>query len=119
MFKIIIAGGRDFNDYELLKKEATAFLLEIETGEAIQIVSGGAKGVDTMGERFAQENDLEVVLFPANWKSFGRAAGPKRNAQMADYATHLLSFWNGESKGTKSMISLAKKKKLRIKIISI
>lgn len=118
MNKIIIAGGRDFNDYDLLKKEAAAFLFEIENGEA-QIVSGGAKGVDAMGERFAQENNIEVVLFPADWKKYGRAAGPKRNAQMAEYATHLLSFWNGESKGTKSMITLAKKNNLMVKVISV
>ena len=119
MNKIIIAGGRDFNDYELLKKEASEFLFEIENGEAIQIVSGGAKGVDSMGETFAKEYNLDLILFPADWKKFGRAAGPKRNAQMAEYATHLLSFWNGESKGTKSMISLAKKNKLEVKVVYV
>ena len=119
MTKIIIAGGRDFNDYDLLKKEVSGFISILKPGTKIQIISGGAKGVDTLGERFAQENDLEVVLFPAEWKKYGRAAGPKRNAQMAEYATHLLSFWNGESKGTKSMITLARKKGLDVKIIDI
>lgn len=119
MIKIIIAGGRDFNDYELLERNALRLISTLPGGRDIQIVSGGAKGVDAMGERFAQENDLEVVLFPADWEKYGRAAGPKRNAQMAEYATHLLSFWNGESKGTKSMISLAKKKNLKIKVIAV
>lgn len=117
--KVIIAGGRDFNDYELLNKEASLFLSEIENGDAVQIVSGGAKGVDAMGERFAEENSLDVIVFPADWTKYGRAAGPKRNAQMAEYATHLLSFWDGKSKGTKSMISLAKKNKIEVKVVAI
>ena len=119
MYKIIIAGGRDFNDYKLLEKEVSGFLKTLDIDSGLEIVSGGAKGVDAMGERFAQENDIAVKLFPADWKKFGRAAGPKRNAQMADYATHLLSFWDGKSKGTKSMISLAEKKGISVKIISI
>lgn len=117
--RIIIAGGRDFNNYDFLKKEASIFISEIDNGDHIEIVSGGAKGVDLLGEKFAEEKNLELIVFPADWKKFGRAAGPRRNAQMAKYATHLLSFWNGESKGTKSMLTLAKKENLKVKIISI
>ena len=117
--KLIIAGGRDFNDYGFLKEEASKFVAEIGNEEEIMIVSGGAKGVDSLGEIFAKEMGLDIVVFPADWKKYGRSAGPKRNAQMADYATHLLSFWDGESKGTKSMISLAKKKKLMVKVVQI
>ncbi len=117
--RLIIAGGRDFNDFDALEKEASKFLYDIDNGQAVQIVSGGAKGVDALGERFAKEKGLDLIVFPAEWKKYGRAAGPKRNAQMAEYATHLLSFWNGESKGTKSMISLAKKKNIIVEIITI
>jgi hypothetical protein len=115
--RIIIAGGRDFNDYEFLCTNAREY---IETlGEVtIEIVSGGAKGVDALGERFAKEQNLELVVFPADWKSYGRAAGPKRNAEMAKYASHLLSFWDGSSKGTKSMITLARKNNLEVKVVS-
>ena len=119
MIRLIIAGGRDFNNYDLLEKEASRFVSTLGNDEEIQIVSGGAKGVDSLGERFAREKGFGLILFPADWEKYGRAAGPKRNAQMADYATHLLSFWNGESKGTKSMISLAKKKKLEVKVVDI
>lgn len=119
MFKIIIAGGRDFNDYDLLKKEASRFLNTLDIDSGLEIVSGGAKGVDAMGERFAQENDFAVKLFPADWSKYGRSAGPKRNKQMAEYATHLIAFWNGESKGTKSMITLAKKNDLNVTVISV
>ena len=119
MYKIIIAGGRDFNDYDLLEKEVSGFLKTLDVDSGLEIVSGGAKGVDAMGERFAQENDIAVKLFPADWSKYGRGAGPKRNKQMAEYATHLIAFWNGESKGTKSMITLAKKNNLNVNVISV
>jgi predicted Rossmann fold nucleotide-binding protein DprA/Smf involved in DNA uptake len=117
--RIIIAGGRDFNDYPLLEKEALSFISGLGDKSDIEIVSGGAKGVDALGERFAKENGLSLAVFPADWKKYGRTAGPQRNKQMADYATHLLSFWNGESRGTKSMITLAKKKSLNVKVVAI
>lgn len=116
--RLIIAGGRDFNDYELVKKEADIYITEINPTEII-IISGGAKGVDALGEKYAKENNLQVEIFKADWSKFGRAAGPKRNAEMAKNCTHLLSFWNGLSKGTKSMISLAKKQNKTVKVISI
>lgn len=119
MIKLIIAGGRNFNNYDYLKKEASDFITEIKTNQSIQIVSGGAKGVDALGELFAKEQGFEVVVFPANWSKYGRSAGPQRNAEMAEYATHLLSFWDGKSKGTKSMIALAKKKNLIVKVVDI
>ena len=119
MYKIIIAGGRNFNDYELLEKEVSGFLKTLDIDSGLEIVSGGAKGVDAMGERFAQENNFAVKLFPAEWSKYGRGAGPKRNKQMAEYATHLIVFWNGESRGTKSMIMLAKKNNLNVTVISV
>lgn len=120
--KIIIAGSRNFNDYEVVRKNAAELVSEIKSSHEdpfFEIVSGGAKGVDSLGERFAGEEGFELVVFPANWSKYGRGAGPKRNAEMADYATHLLSFWDGNSKGTKSMINLAKKKGLTVNIITI
>lgn len=114
-FKIIIAGGRTFEDYDYLEKCVKEHFSAIEN-KNIEIVSGGAKGVDKMGERFAYENYFTCTIFEADWASFGRSAGPKRNAQMAEYATHLIAFWDGESKGTMSMIKLAKKNNLDVKV---
>ncbi|WP_405399322.1 DUF2493 domain-containing protein [Maribacter sp. Asnod2-G09] len=116
--KIIIAGGRNFNDYDFLENSVLNFISKFDKTD-IEIVSGGAKGVDALGERFAKEQNIEFVIFPADWAKYGRSAGPKRNAQMAKYATHLLSFWDGKSKGTKSMINLARKNDLVVEIISI
>ena len=114
--KVIIAGGRFFNDYELLKESCDKIL---SNTPLIEIVSGTAKGADTLGERYAKENYLEVTKFPADWDKFGKSAGYRRNADMAIYADSLIAFWDGESKGTKSMIHLAKVGKLNIRVIKI
>lgn len=116
--KLIIAGGRDFNDYDLIRNEADKFISELEPS-SVTIVSGGAKGVDALGEKYARGNNFKIEIFKADWSKYGRAAGPKRNELMAQYASHLLAFWNGESKGTKSMISLAKREKLIVRTCTI
>lgn len=112
-YKVIIAGGRYFSDYELLKKTCDEFLQD-KTGEEIVIISGHASGADTLGERYAQEKGFKIETYPADWKKYGRAAGTIRNEQMANIANALVAFWDGKSKGTKSMISLAKKKGLQV-----
>lgn len=103
--KLIIAGGRDFSDYRCLKESVIGLNINIS-----EIVSGKAKGVDALGEQFALENNIPVKSFPADWGKHGRSAGPIRNKEMADYADILVAFWDGKSKGTKSMIELANKK---------
>lgn len=112
-YKVIIAGGRYFSDYELLKKTCDEFLQD-KTGEEIVIISGHASRADTLGERYAQEKGFKIETYPADWKKYGRAAGTIRNEQMANIANALVAFWDGKSKGTKSMISLAKKKGLQV-----
>ncbi len=114
--KIIIAGGRDFTNYELLKHFVAECLLGI-VGD-IEIVSGGAKGVDELGELFAFEHKLKLTKFPADWNKYGKSAGPIRNAEMANYANMLIAFWDGQSKGTKNMIDCATKKGLVVKIVN-
>ena len=112
--KVIIAGGRNFNDYEKVYKECGSTLRE---QTYIEIVSGTARGADKLGERFAKENNYSLSSFPADWNKYGKSAGYKRNAQMADYADALIAFWDGKSKGTKHMIDLAKSANLKLKII--
>jgi len=115
MLKVIIAGGRDFADYDKLRDACDEQLINAE--EDIEIVSGGAKGVDTLGEQYAEEKGLEVKKFPADWKGYGRAAGIIRNSQMADYGDMLIAFWDGKSKGTKNMIETARKKQLQVSVV--
>ena len=75
----------------------------------LEIVSGTARGVDQLGERYALERGLKLKKFPANWDKYGRKAGYLRNKEMAEYARILIAFWDGKSKGTKHMIDLAQK----------
>jgi hypothetical protein len=105
--KVVIAGGRDFNDYEFLKSKL-GFLLQNTDKRTIEIVSGGARGADALGERYAHERGLRLIIFHADWNKHGRAAGVIRNKEMAIYSTHVVCFWDGASRGTKNMIEEAK-----------
>lgn len=105
MFRVIIAGCRDYTDYEALKAYTDRMLSNIT--DEIQIVSGGASGADALGERYAREKGYSLKRFPADWNQYGRSAGPKRNRQMAQYADALIAFWDGVSRGTKNMIDEA------------
>ena len=115
MFKVIIAGSRDFSDYPMLVKRCDCLLAETDT--TIVIVSGGARGADTLGESYAQERGYAVRKFPADWDRFGKSAGYKRNAQMAEYADALIAFPIGESRGTHHMIRLAQAQNLKVRVI--
>lgn len=114
MFRVIIAGGRDFDDYDLVASTMDKLLQNIT--EPITIVCGMARGADTLGERYAISKGYEVARFPANWGKFGKAAGYKRNEQMAQNADALVAFWDGSSRGTKHMIDLAHKYNLRVRV---
>jgi hypothetical protein len=98
--RVIIAGGRNIRDYSLV----VAAIEESGWKDQItEVVSGGANGVDKLGERWAMDNLLYVRRFNANWKLYGNRAGPIRNGHMAKYADALILVWDGESKGSKSM----------------
>ena len=112
--KTIIAGGRDFDNYNLLREKCD----ELIESNLTEIVSGRAKGADTLGERYAKERGYDVKLFPADWKTHGRKAGFIRNKQMADYGEMLIAFWDGKSSGTKNMIENAKKLGLIVHIVN-
>jgi len=113
--KLIIAGGRDFNNYSLLKQKMDFFLQNIK--ESVEIVSGKAKGADSLGEKYAIEKGFSIKEFPADWDKYGKGAGHIRNEEMAKYATHCVCFWDGESRGTKSMINLCEKYNLKYKVV--
>lgn len=110
MFRLIIAGTRTFNDYELLRAYCDMKLSrKITEGEQIEIVSGACpSGADYLGEKYAAERGFSVRLFPADWQQYGRRAGAVRNRQMAQYGNALIAFWDGKSKGTKIMIDEAR-----------
>lgn len=114
MFRVIIAGGRDFNDYQLLKTKMDSLL---RNKSKVIIVSGGARGADSLGERYAKERGLEITKYPADWDRYGKSAGYRRNEQMAQNADALVAFWDGQSKGTAHMIQIGQSKGLQTRTI--
>jgi len=119
--KVIIAGSRNITDYEVVKKAVEESLFDLT-----EVVSGKAKGVDKLGEKYAEENDLSIKGFGAEWdnldvpkykikknkygKSYNVTAGFERNEKMADYADALIAIWDDKSKGTKHMIECMRRK---------
>lgn len=120
--KIIIAGSRDFNNFQLGRRVFIS-LLEALTAQCdiseLEIISGCAHGADRVGETLAREFKIKLHKMPAQWDLYGKSAGYKRNEEMAKYAISdsrgvLLAFHDGESRGTQHMINLANKNKLDI-----
>jgi hypothetical protein len=120
--KLIIAGGRYYDDYDYLVKAVDDYLGKRDD---VEIVSGGQVtrdetgklyGADYLGECYAKQKGFKIKKFPAEWNKYGKQAGPMRNLQMADYADALIAFWDGKSKGTKNMIDFARAKSLEVKI---
>lgn len=107
--KTIIAGSRDITDYDYLKE-----IIKLVPWDITEVVSGAARGVDTLGELYAAENNIPCVRFPAKWDELGKKAGIIRNCEMAAYADALITLWDGLSKGSAHMLKEAKRKKLFI-----
>lgn len=114
METIIIAGTRTFQDFERL----VAHCDQLIKGP-VEIVSGGARGVDQLGERYARLRGYPLKRFPADWQQYDKAAGPIRNRQMAAYADRAIVFWDGKSKGSKDLIRACRQVNKRIKVVII
>ena len=112
--KTIIAESRNITDYNLIKTTLQNISLNIT-----EVVSGKAIGVDQLGEKYAEEFGLPIHPLPADWKKYGKSAGYKRNEEMANNAEALVAFWDGKSSGTKHMIDIAKRKKLKVTIVIV
>ena len=117
--KVIVAGGRDFNDYELLKETLDNF--QQEYGNITEVVSGGARGSDKLGEQYANENNTPIKRFVPDWEGLGKKAGFVRNRKMGDYAKEhngmLVAFWDKQSRGTKGMIDYSTKVGLKSMVV--
>jgi len=111
MFRICIAGSREFDDYPLMEKIVCQFAKEKELeNQGVCIVSGGARGADLLGERIAKEYSLGLEKYPANWDKHGKRAGYLRNEEMAEVCDAAIIFWDEVSKGTKHMIDICRQK---------
>ena len=132
-FRLIVAGGRDFTDYEKAKEEITRLAEGALVNFGVSIVSGMAGGADSLGVHFAREMGIQLYEFPADWQDLeapgavikhdrkGRAynatAGFKRNADMSRFADGLLAFWDGRSHGTAHMIRTMEERDKAVRVI--
>lgn len=113
--RMIVAGGRDFDDYGRMEKVLNTFLGPVDN---LVIVTGDCQtGADAMAKHYAENMAIDHVQFDADWNNQGDAAGPIRNSKMAQYGHALIAFWNMESPGTDSMIKQARKVGIPIMII--
>jgi len=117
--KCIIAGGRDFDDYNRLVRVMNKCPYEIT-----EVVCGKARGADSLGEKWALSREIKVSYFIPDWESLGKRADFVRNNDVVEYACKdgvdkalLVAFWDKKSKGTKSMIELATKKGMLVKVV--
>lgn len=106
--KLAIVGSRNFNDYDKFKMFINKSL-KIWKKYPEEIISGGAKGADTLAENYGNDNNIPVTIFEAEWSVYGRSAGPIRNKLIIERATHIVAFPSRSGRGTQHSISLAKK----------
>ena len=107
--RVIIAGGRNVTKYAYVEDAVSSSGFDIS-----EVVSGCARGADTLGEQWAKLNGINIKRFPADWDLHGKRAGSLRNIEMGNYADALIALWDGESRGTKHMIDYATKQGLEV-----
>jgi len=116
-----VVGSRSFHDYDRLKK-----VLDLEIKNAriykpdrnIRIVSGGARGADTLARRYAySRDDVKYTEHKPDWKKYGRKAGIVRNMEVIRNSGRIIAFWNGKSKGTKHVIATARQVGKNVKVV--
>jgi len=115
---VIVAGSRTFNDFALLEAKLDALLVNLTD---IEIVSGGARGADSLGELYAKKHEHPCKVFFADWDD-GPQAGFIRNDTMASYAAEhgqgfCVVFWDGKSHGTAHMRQVAAEYGLAVRTI--
>ena len=118
--RIIICGGRHFNDYNALESLVDSVFVEKGlTNNEVEIVSGHCEGADMLGEMYAKNHGIVCKVYPAEWTKYGRAAGPIRNSQMIEYASEssipiVVAFVSPRTKGTIDTIIKAKEKEFSV-----
>jgi hypothetical protein len=110
--KVIIAGSRDIEDYAVVEKAINDSGFEITS-----VISGTARGVDLLGEKYAKTNNIPILRFPANWNLYGKSAGYRRNQEMSKNADALIAIRLNNSKGTSHMIDIARKDGLKVYVL--
>ena len=108
--KLAIIGSRSVTSIDV-----AAYL----PADLSEIVSGGAKGADSLAAAYAREQGIPLTEFLPDYRRFGRGAPLKRNEQIADYADEALAFWDGVSRGTLHTMRLFEKRGKRVTVIRI
>lgn len=105
-YRVVVFGSREFDDYDFLKETLVQqFKYKHLEPSDVTIVEGGARGADALAEFFAKEHSgVAHKQFPADWDKHGKSAGHIRNSEMAKYCDFGIAFWDGKSKGTRSMV---------------
>jgi hypothetical protein len=116
-FKLIVAGGRDFNNMLLMDTFIMKYVKSLPDDQSVSIVSGMAKGADRLAFEWAKAQNCKCYEMPADWNTHGRRAGFLRNNDMANVSQGLLAFHDGVSKGTQHMIAIARNKNLNVRVI--
>lgn len=112
--KVLVCGSRTFSDADLLDRT----LAQFDRGTGITIISGGARGADSMAEDFAYAHKTQKIIHRAEWDLFGKRAGIIRNQKMIDENPDLVvAFWDGKSSGTADTLKRAKKAKIATLIV--
>ena len=112
--KLAIIGSRTFNNYSLLES-----YLNPHKNNISLVISGAAKGTDSLSEKWANENNIKTLIFPADWNKYGKRAGYIRNEDIIKNCDNVIAFWDKKSKGTKHALSLCKKYNKLYRIIEI
>ena len=95
--RVIIAGCRNYTNYEQAKEYIDFCISNIRQKYELIFVSGGCTGADAIGERYAKENGFKLEVYPAKWKKYGKAAGPKRNAEMVKIGDYFICFGDNKN----------------------
>jgi len=111
--KLAIIGSRGFNDYELVKKVLSDYKEKVTL-----VISGGAKGADTLGEKWANDNNIKTLIYPAEWDKYGKKAGHIRNTDIINNCDFCIAFWDGKSTGTQDSIKKAKQMNKEVLIVT-
>ena len=111
--RILVCGGRDFKNYNLLKN----VLDEYYKISNLTIIHGGAKGADSLAGDWAKDHDIYLKVFPADWKQYGKSAGPKRNQKMIEEGKPDLVIAFPGGNGTADMIRRARNSDIPVKEI--
>lgn len=112
-YKLAVVGSRGFDDYFHLKKRLDPLKDKVSV-----IVSGGAKGADSLAAKWAKENDIPVTIFKPEWDKYGKGAGYQRNRKIISECDACIAFWDGQSRGTQHSFKLCKEMEKPLKVVN-